>query len=361
MESQAIGQSAVASNAVPPRRESPLTRRVLLGAAAGYVAATAVAVAVFGHLLLSRDVVFVWLMGGLLILSLNNPRRWMRGMIVDWLPFIVFLFAYDYARSIADTTGFGTHYHPPIDVDHFLFGTPIPTIWLQHHFYHPPHAAVYDYAAWVVYLTHFFGTLTLAAILWRFAYPLFKKWRTLVIWVSVAGFTTYVLFPAAPPWLAAKRDLIGHIEKIKDQMFSHTGTKAITSAVENKWVDQVAAVPSLHAAVPLMMMLLFWHKGWRWRIPFGLYAFAMGLTLVYTGEHYVSDVLLGYTYALVVFGAVSLYWRWRDARSPAAAPDAEAAAATTAAHSPAPSGASAPEPVTYSVGPASPSGRRRTG
>jgi len=194
MESQAIGQSAVASNAVPPRRESPLTRRVLLGAAAGYVAATAVAVAVFGHLLLPRDVVFVWLMGGLLILSLNNPRRWMRGMIVDWLPFIVFLFAYDYARSIADTTGFGTHYHPPIDVDHFLFGTPIPTIWLQHHFYHPPHPAVYDYAAWVVYLTHFFGTLTLAAILWRFAYPLFKKWRTLVIWVSVAGFTTYVLF-----------------------------------------------------------------------------------------------------------------------------------------------------------------------
>ena len=39
------------------------------------------------------------------------------------------------------------------------------------------------------------------------------QWRTLVIWLSVAGFTTYVLFPSAPPWLAAQRNLIGHIEK----------------------------------------------------------------------------------------------------------------------------------------------------
>jgi len=317
-------------------------RRLLLGATLLYVGATALAVALFGHLLLSRDVVFVWLMGGLLILSLNNPRRWVRGMVVDWLPFIVFLFAYDYARSIADTTGIGAHYHPQIDIDRFLFGTPIPTIWLQHHFYHPPHAAVYDYAAWVVYLTHFFGTLTLAAILWRFAYPMFKKWRTLVMWLSAAGFTTYVLFPASPPWLASQRFLIGHIEKIKDQMFTHTGTKAITSAVENNWVDKVAAVPSLHAAFPFMMMLLFWNRGWKWRIGFAAYSLAMGLTLVYTGEHYVADVLFGYLYAGVTFALVTLYWR-RKATRQAAARSAERHGAR--APVPAPAAVSAGEPV----------------
>src|SRR5437763_6425384 len=163
MEFQGNGHPVLAANPVsagsastPARTESRRTRRILLAATLAYVAATAVAVAVFGQLLLSRDVVFLWLMGGLLILSLNNPRAWVRGMIVDWLPFILFLFAYDYARSIADTTGFTPHLAPQLRVEKLLFGTPLPTVGLQQHLYHPPAAAWYDYAAWVVYLTHFF-------------------------------------------------------------------------------------------------------------------------------------------------------------------------------------------------------------
>src|SRR5947207_13643299 len=108
-------------------------RTPLLIAAGLYVVATGVAVALAGKVLLSRDVVFVWLMGGLLILSLNNPGRWVRGMVVDWLPFILFLFVYDYARSIADTTGFAAHLTPQLRVERALFGTPLPTVGLQEH------------------------------------------------------------------------------------------------------------------------------------------------------------------------------------------------------------------------------------
>jgi membrane-associated phospholipid phosphatase len=335
--------SSVADQSDTARRRVPL-----LIAAGLYVVATGVAVALGGKILLSRDVVFIWLMGGLLILSLNNPGRWVRGMVVDWLPFILFLFAYDYARSIADTTGFTPHLDPQLRAETFLFGTPIPTVDLQRHLYHPPAAGWYDYGAWIVYLTHFFGTLTLAALLWRFAHPLFKRWRTLVMWLSAAGFVTYVLYPAVPPWLASDTGKISHIEKVKDQMFLHTGTDALTSAIEKNWVDQVAAMPSLHAAFPLMMMLLFWHKGWRWRIPFGLYAFAMGLALVYTGEHFAIDILVGWAYALVVYFAVSRWWRWREARAAAtAATDRQAAVPTPPpAEEPAPA-------VSYSAGPGS--------
>jgi membrane-associated phospholipid phosphatase len=346
MHTQADGHPAAASRAVEDGRRE---RRLLLIAGGAYVGATAVLVAVFGELLVSRDVVFIWLMGLLFVLSLNNRRRYFRGLLIDWLPFIAFLFAYDFARSLADTTGIAPHYNEMIRIDRVLFGSPIPTVWLQDHLYHPPAAAWYDYAAWITYITHFFGTLTLAVVLWRYAYPLFKRWRTLVIWVSTAGFTTYVLFPAAPPWLASLHGKIGFVHKIKDEMFAHTGTKSITSAVENKWVDQVAAVPSLHAAFPFLMMLLFWHRGWRWRIPFGLYALAMGFTLVYTGEHYAADVLLGYGYALVTFLLVSLYWRRKERR----AADRAAEERVGAAPAPAP-GEPAPQPVTYSVGPASP-------
>jgi hypothetical protein len=97
-----------------------------------------------------------------------------------------------------------------------------------------------------------------------------------------------------------------------------------------------------------MMMLLFWHKGWRWRIPFGLYAFAMGLALVYTGEHFAIDILVGWAYALVVYFAVSRWWRWREARAAAtAATDRQAAVPTPPpAEEPAPA-------VSYSAGPGS--------
>jgi len=43
-----------------------------------------------------------------------------------------------------------------------------------------------------------------------------------------------------------------------------------------------------------MMLLFFWSSGWRRaRIFFGIYTLAMGLTLVYTAEHFVSDILIG--------------------------------------------------------------------
>jgi membrane-associated phospholipid phosphatase len=326
------------------RRRAPLL--ILAGL---YVVGTGVAVALGGKVLLSRDVVFVWLMGALLILSLNNPGRWVRGMVVDWLPFILFLFAYDYARSLADTTGFIPHLAPQLRVEEALFGNPIPTVELQRNLYHPPAAAWYDYGVWVVYLTHFFGTLTLAAILWRFAHPLFKKWRALVIGLSTVGFVTYVLYPAVPPWLASDQDKIPHVEKIKDQMFAHTGTKAIPSAIEKNWVDKVAAMPSLHSAFPLMMALLFWHKGWRWRLPFLAYALAMAFTLVYTAEHFVVDILAGWAYALGVYFLATRAWRWKDRRAAARAAERAGPAA------PAPAEESQPA-VSYSGGPGAPRG-----
>jgi membrane-associated phospholipid phosphatase len=165
-----------------------------------------------------------------------------------------------------------------------------------------------------------------------------------------------VLYPAVPPWLAAKQHQIGGVLKIKDQMFAHTGTKAIASAVEKNWVDQTAAMPSLHAAFPLMMMLLFWHKGWRWRSPFALYALAMGLTLVYTGEHFAVDVFVGWAYALIIYFAATRYWRWRERRAeeraereapPPGSPDGASA-------EPPPRSAEAEQPATavsYSGGP----------
>ena len=67
------------------------------------------------------------------------------------------------------------------------------------------------------------------------------------------------------------------------------------------------------------------------------YPLAMAFTLVYSGEHYVSDILLGWVYAVMAFVLVKAWDRWRAARraenepAPPAEPRVPAPASLTAA------------------------------
>ena len=80
-------------------------------------------------------------------------------------------------------------------------------------------------------------------------------------------------------------------------------------------------MPSLHAAYPATLLLFFWNDGKWWRIVLGAYTLAMGFILVYGGEHYLVDILVGWLYAAVAYGAVCVAWpAWRTrTRMPAPA------------------------------------------
>jgi PAP2 superfamily len=272
-----------------------------------FVGGTVVAVAGQG-LDISRDVSFIWAMLGLLALSLTDLRRWARGLVVDWLPFIGFLFAYDIARGAADNLGIAPHTAAGIDFDKALFGGSVPSNWLQDHLYHPFSVHWYDYGVFAVYMTHFFATLVIAALLWRFAYPQFKRFRTMVLALAGAGFLTYALFPATPPWLAAQDGQIPAIHRVVGEVWGHVGVVSAQTLFQNgsEYVNEVAAVPSLHAAFPLLITLFFWGmaRGWQ-RVLLVAYPLAMGFTLVYSGEHYVMDIVLGWGYAVAVYSAVT--------------------------------------------------------
>ena len=289
------------------------TRTITIVAAAAFIGVS-VAVLASQGLVLSHDWLFLWAILGLLVLSLTDVRRWARGLVVDWLPFAGFLIAYDIARGAADNLGIAAHTSTAIDVDRAVFGSPLPTNWLQSHLYHPPAAAWYDYAAFAVYLSHFFATLLIAVLLWRFAYPQFKRFRTMFLALTAAGFLTYVLFPATPPWLAAYEGRLPPVDRIIGGMWGHAGFYPAQSLFENGsgYVNVVAALPSLHAAYPVLIMLFFWGAARNWqRVLLAAYPLAMGFTLVYAGEHYVFDVVLGWIYAGVVYGIVLAFERVR--------------------------------------------------
>jgi hypothetical protein len=264
-------------------------------------------VAVFG-LPYTRDSVFVWVLLGALAVSLGDLGGWLRGVVVDWLPFFLVLTAYDLARGGADGWLAPTHFLPQADVDAWLFGGAVPTVWLQQHLHQPGHVQWFEVAAFLVYVSHFFVTPLLAAALWLRDRWRFRRFAASLALLTLLGCITFVAFPAAPPWMASEHGLIEPSTRLIPQLWTWIGVGASDGLVGTgyRYANDVAAVPSLHAALALLVAMSVWPRHWWARALVAAYPLAMAFAIVYTGEHYVADVLLGCAYAGVSFIAV----RW---------------------------------------------------
>ncbi|HET6832098.1 MAG TPA: phosphatase PAP2 family protein [Solirubrobacterales bacterium] len=322
MESGTITEPRAESATTVPGRDTR-RRNALIGLGA-YIAAT-VALISFTGILLARESIFLWLLVGVLAVSFADVRGFARGVIFDWLPFYVILVAYDLLRGyVGHSPLFEPYFLPQIDADRLLFGDTVPTVWLQERLYEVGQLPWYDFASWAVYLTHYFVVFVVAAYLWRVSRPRFLEFRAMVLTLSIAAFLTYALVPAAPPWMASDHGLIGSVARVPGSVWTELGVAPAASIWDKgtSLYNPVAALPSLHAAFPMLLLCVFWRSGTPARALGIAYVLAMGWTLVYGGEHYVFDVLLGWTYAVAVyFGVRWVRARWSDrrARAPAAA------------------------------------------
>lgn len=264
-----------------------------------------------------RDLLALWLLVGLLCFSLTDLRGYARGVVLEWLPFLGLLIAYDSLRGSAGHL-FGVHYLPQLDVDKTLFGGAVPTVTLQHWLWHG-HIVSYDVIFWAIYLTHFFATPLVAAVLWKRDRQRFRVFVVLVAVLSFAGLATYALYPAAPPWMASRDHLIAPVTRIIPLVWPAVGLHSAGSLVEHgyQYANDVAAVPSLHAAFSLLIAITLWPRRRPWLRPFvAAYPLLMAFSLVYGGEHYVSDVLLGWVYCgvAVLTGHAIIRW-WAERRT----------------------------------------------
>jgi membrane-associated phospholipid phosphatase len=255
-----------------------------------------------------RDRLLLWLGLGLLAFSLTNLRRLVRGVLLEWLPFALILLAYDLLRGYADGLLLPAHVRPQIDADKVLAGGAVPTVWLQQHLWDGAQSVQwYDYATWGVYVTHFFGTLTVAFTLWVLGSSLFRRYVATVSLLAAAGFTTYVLFPAVPPWMASENGDLPPTARLVKLIWRHVPIAHFRLLFEKgqRYANDVAAIPSLHAAYALLIALVLWRSvGRPWRVLLAAYPLAMGFALVYSAEHYVIDILIGWIYAAAAYFAV---------------------------------------------------------
>jgi membrane-associated phospholipid phosphatase len=279
-------------------------RALVVGAPVVYVVALGITIASWG-LPVARDQLFLWLGLGMAAASVSAWRSW-GVMLLEWLPFFALLATYDYLRGAVTVAPSQAHVLAQIAADKALFGGTAPTVWLQQHLWTPGHLHWYDYGVWGVYMTHFFVVWVVAAVLWRVSRRRFRRYIFLTMTLTLAAFLTYWLYPAQPPWLAGDGMSFPVVDRIVPQVWGQLGIHTVQSAYENdNFVNTVAAMPSLHAAYPFMLMLFFWPAGRLVRVVLGAYALAMAFTLVYGGEHFVVDILIGWAMALAAWALLA--------------------------------------------------------
>jgi len=245
----------------------------------------------------------------ILIAALGTGR--VRQFFKDWSIFLVVVLAWQFLGGASGhITRLRPHVTEMIVADKAMFFGQVPTIWLQHRLYHPGHTAWYDVAAVVLYLLHFVVPMVAAFAFWMWNRAVFLEFMVAFLLLALAGFATYVLYPAAPPWYAANWLFkLPHVYEIKNHV-SVAHSMSISGLFSWMWDhvgwDRFGAIPSEHASFPFLCFL-YARRAWRragWLVlP---YCLAVWVAVVYMGEHYAIDVVVGVVYAALAYAVVRL-------------------------------------------------------
>ena len=347
VEQSHIEWNGAANAPATPGRRTALLRWVAIGAWACVVLYRTVT----DGFAFNRELLLLYIATGLAAASIGQGRRVLY-VVRDWLPFALVLVAYDFSRGAATLIGRPTMWQWQADADRWLFSGSMPTVWLQERL-KMPQPPWWEVVISCVYMSFFVLPYVVAAVLWLRDREEWRAFVRMFVGLSFAGLAIYALLPAAPPWAAARcttadvaggpsgPPCMGSIAGAPDGGLlgtmrpSHAGANGwVERIVTRGWgnmhlhsatalldhgqasVNQVAAIPSLHAALTAAVSAFLWARvSRRWRPLLVAYPLIMAFTLVYTAEHYVIDVLLGWVLAAVVVVVLDRYDVRRRARS----------------------------------------------
>jgi len=251
-----------------------------------------------------------------LVLALCYWSDATRALFKGLFPFLVFAIVYD-AMHITEPLVRFLHVHiaTPYHFDKALFGIHTAQgVLTPNEFFALHHWPAVDLLTGTSYIVYVYWAFGLAIYLALFRKePAMKQLLVRYGWVfcavNLAAFATYYIYPAAPPWYAAHYGF-------GTPDFAHI---AASPAAAIRWdqltglhyfqgfygqsADIFGAIPSLHVAYPLMVFIYGRYvRNLAFNIANFLFYLLVCFSAVYLQHHYILDVMLGTTYALVAFG-----------------------------------------------------------
>jgi membrane-associated phospholipid phosphatase len=221
-------------------------------------------------------------------LVLGRGRRY----LLDFVPFAVLILAYAETRGLAHIVSPHPFYRPQLWLEQHIFGG-VPASWLQAELWHGTHRW-YDTAAAKLLNLHFVVPPCVAFALWMRNRRLFYRFSTSMIVLSFASAAVFFVYPSAPPWAAGDAGLLDVVKlpPVND-------VSALTSAAHAP-ANPFAAIPSLHAGYAFLVALTLaglTRRRWLAALWF-LYPLAQSIAVIYTGNHYVVDIVIGFAFAM---------------------------------------------------------------
>jgi len=300
----------------------------------------------------NRELLLVYIATGLIAASIGWGHK-VFAVVCDWLPFALVLLVYDLSRGAATLIGAPTLWHFQAQADRWLFFGTVPTVWLQERI-KMPQPPWWEVIISGIYMSFFVLPYVVAGVLWLHNRSDWAAFVRRFVLLSFAALVVYVVLPAAPPWAAARctpanvaggpsnprcmfrsaagvphGGLLGSmhrsqpgahhfIERISTRGWGTLHLQSAGALVNSGQasVNLVAAIPSLHAALTAMISVFLWRRvraGWRPLLV--AYPLAMAFVLVYSAEHYVVDILLGWALAAMVPLVLALFDRWWSRRT----------------------------------------------
>lgn len=218
-----------------------------------------------------------------------------------WLFFYIGgIYLYTVLRAFADDLGVAIQSDYVIAIDKFMFLGNVPSVELQRTLFRPWDIGLIDMLAVATHWSFFVVPHAVFAYLWFFRRSMAPAYGKAMLLTLYLGLLLFWLVPTMPPWLAGVQgDLVG----------TYRVMNFVTSGIDaNAYRDlygtlaapnSVASVPSIHMALTFLVLLSVREHAPRWTMPLVIYNVAMAFSLVYLGEHYVFDLLMGMLVATV--------------------------------------------------------------
>jgi membrane-associated phospholipid phosphatase len=230
----------------------------------------------------------------------------------SWAFYVVLFVLFAQLRAHADEIGTPVQFDYAITMEKALFLGWYPQTWLQDTFYTYPNMGVLEAYTMAVYLSYFMAPHVVALALWKWDRRSFRLFATGFLITVYIGLLVSALVPTAPPWMASEAGKLPVVYQIVPDILDAQSPGLYQAGENSAGTNPVAAMPSLHSAIPWLMAIAFWKFRWvRW--PALLYAVSMSFAVVYLGEHYFVDAVAGLATAAVAWVAARRLVAWWEA------------------------------------------------